>query len=74
MDSKNLGKHDRREPHVLVSDMGRLKGEDSKIMHLLPLVNVKSSAIMIRMWLESLLDFLKEEGKKYFPTFCDTEG
>ena len=74
MDGKNLGKYDRREPHVLVSDMGILKAEDSEIMHLLPLVNVNSSAIMIRMWLERLLALLKEEGKKNFPAFCEMEG
>ena len=60
MDDIRLGKHDRREHHVLVAVMGRIKTEDSNIMHLLPLVNVTSSGIRIRMWLESLVSLLKE--------------
>ena len=45
----NLGKHDRREPHVLVAVIGRLKRDYGNIMHLLPLVNVTLLRISIRM-------------------------
>ena len=54
--------------------MGKFKGEDGEIMHLLPLLNVTLSGIRIRMWLERLLALLKEEGKKNCPAFCDMEG
>ena len=43
-------------------DMGRL--------HLLPLVNVTSSGIRIRMWLERLIALLKDEGKINCPVLC----
>ena len=39
MDGIHLVRHDRREPHVLVAVMGRLKGEYGNIIHLLPLAN-----------------------------------
>ena len=59
----HLGKHDRREPHVLVAVMVIFNGKDGVIIHLLPLVNVTSSGISICMLLEMLIDLLKEEGK-----------
>ena len=74
VDGIHLLKHDRREPRVLVAVMGRFKGEDINIMHLFPLVNVTSSGIRIRMWLERLVSLLKEEGNNNFPAFCDVEG
>ena len=46
---------------MLVSVMGRFKGENDNRMHLLPLVNVTSSGIRIHMWLEKLVALLKEE-------------
>ena len=58
-----MGKHDRRETHVLVAVMVIFNGEDGVIIHLLPLGNVTSSGIGIRMLLERLIDLLKEEGK-----------
>ena len=59
MDGIHLGEHDRREPHVFVAVLVRFKVEDGYIIHLLPLVNVTSSGIRIRMWLERLVALLK---------------
>ena len=74
MDGIHLVKHDRREPHVFVLVMGRFKGEDGGIMHLLLFVNVTLSDIRIRICLERLVALLNEEGKTSCPVFCDMEG
>ena len=73
MDGINLGKHDRREPHILLKVMGIFNGEDGKRMHLLPLVNVGLLRIRIHMCLERLVHLLKEEGKNNCNDFCDME-
>ena len=60
MDGIHLGKYNRREPHVLMTVMGRFKGEDGNRMHLFPLANVTSSGIRIHMWLERLVALLNK--------------
>ena len=67
-------KYDRRGPDVLVEVMGKFKGEDGYIMHLIYLVNVTLSGISNCMWLESLLALIKTEGNNNCPAFCDMEG
>ena len=62
MDGIHLGKHDRKEPRVLVVVMVIFKGEDFNRMHLLSLVNLTSSGIRIRMWLERLVALIKGGG------------
>ena len=62
MDGIHLGKHDRKEPRVLVVVMVIFKGEYFNRTHLLPLVNLTSSGIRIRMWLERLVALIKGEG------------
>ena len=47
-------------------EMGRL--------NILPLVDVTSSGIRIHMWLDRLVDLLREEGKNNCPAFCDMKG
>ena len=74
MDGIHLGKHVTMEPHLLVTVMGRFKGEDGDRIYLLPLVNLTSSGIRIRMWLERLVALFKEEGKTNSPDLCDIEG
>ena len=58
---------------MLVTVMGRLKGENSNIIYLLPSLNVNSLGIRIRMWLDRLVALLKEERKTNCPAFCDME-
>ena len=60
MDGINLGKHDRREPHMLVIAMGVFKGEYVNRIHILPFLNVTSSKIRIHMWLERLVALLNK--------------
>ena len=59
---------------MLVAVMGRFKGEYVNRIHLLRLVNLTSSGIRNRMWLERLLALLKYEGKNNCSAFCDKEG
>ena len=47
----HIGKYDRQDPHVILSMMGRFKGEDRDRMHMIPLINVTQSGIMIWVWL-----------------------
>ena len=42
MDVIHLGKHDSREPHMLVTVMVIFKGEDGDIINIPPLENVTS--------------------------------
>ena len=60
--------------HVVISLMGRFKGEDGDRMHVVSLANVTKSGIRIRAWLERVVSILKEEGLTECPAFCDTEG
>ena len=43
IDENHIGKYDRQEPHVIISVMGRFKGEYGDRTHLLPLINVTQS-------------------------------
>ena len=60
MDGINLAKHARRDPRVCAAVMGRFKGEDGDIMHLLPLVNITLLDIRIRMGLYMLVALIKK--------------
>ena len=58
---------------MLVEVMVKFKVEDGNIMHIFSLVNIKSSGIRIRMWLEKLLALLNEERKTNCQSLCDKE-
>ena len=58
----------------MVAVMVRFKGEDGNRIHLIPLANVTSSGIRIRMCLERLATLIKEYGKTNHPAFFDMEG
>ena len=74
IDGINIGKHDPRASHVIISLLGRFKGEDGDRMHVFPLASVTKTGIRIRLWLERLVALLKREGKTDCPAFCDEEG
>ena len=69
-----VGKHDGRQPHVLIPLLGRFKSEMGERMHVIPLVNFTRSGIPIRTWVERLVAVLRREGKSACPAFCDEEG
>ena len=52
IDGINIGNDNRQDTHVIVSVMGRFKGEERDRMYLLPLINVTQSVIRIWVWLE----------------------
>ena len=60
--------------HVLVSLLGRFKGEQGSRMHVFPLSDRTSSGIRIRLWLERVVKILEDERKRNCPAFCDGEG
>ena len=60
--------------HVLVSLLGRFKGEQGSRMHVFPLSDRTSSGIRIRLWLERVVKILLDERKENCPAFCDGEG
>ena len=59
---------------MTVSVMEGFTGEDRYFMHLLPLINITQSGIRDQVWLERLVDLLKEEGRTNCPVFSDEEG
>ena len=70
------GKHHANHPHVLFPLMGRFKGETGERNLIFCLVNMSSSGIPNRKWLERLARLLRLEGrhKEAGPAFCDREG
>ena len=74
IDGINVGKHDPRASHVIISLLGRFKGEEGDRMHVFPLSSVTKTGIRIRLWLERLVALLRKEGKTDCPAFCDEEG
>ena len=70
----STGKDDDRCPHLIVPLLGRFKSESGDRMHVFPLSSVTNSGIPIRLWVERLVNVLKEEGKVNCPAFCDEEG
>jgi hypothetical protein len=55
--------------HVLVSLLGRFKGEQGTRMHVFPLSDRTSSGIRIRLWLERVVKILLDEEKGELPGF-----
>ena len=69
-----VGKYAQDIPHIVISLLGKFKGEDGDRMHVLPLANVTKSGIRIRKWLERVARIYREEGRSDSPAFCDKEG
>ena len=69
-----LGCHSGDKNHVVVSLVGKFKGEEGDRMHVLCLANITSSGIRIRNWLERVAGILQQEGLTRGPAFCDKEG
>jgi hypothetical protein len=60
--------------HVVVSLLGRFKGEDGDRMHVFALASESGSGIKTRALLEKVAEILSEEKKEECPAFCDKEG
>jgi len=72
--SLHLGRAAGNDGHVVISLLGRFKGEEGDRMHVFALANVTRSGIRIRAWLERVARLLQTERKTQCPAFCDEEG
>ena len=70
----NIGRNNRDLGHVVISLLGKFKGEEGDRMHVISLANTTRSGIRIRAWLERVARYLQTEGRKQCPAFCDEEG
>ena len=70
----NLGRNDKKVPHVVVSLLGFFKAEGGERLHVFSIANRTSSGIRVRVWLERVVVILKAEKKVNCPAFCDYEG
>ena len=61
-------------PHVVVSLLGRFKGEDGDRMHVFALAAESGSGIKTRVLLERVVEIHEKERKEECPAFCDEEG
>jgi hypothetical protein len=60
--------------HVVVSLLGRFKGEGGDRMHVFPLASRTKSGIETRIWLERVVDILRSEKLENSPAFCFEDG
>ena len=60
--------------HVVVSLLGKFKGEDGDRMHVFVLANESRSGIKTRVLLERVAEIHVKEKKEECPAFCDEEG
>lgn len=81
MDTHGLLKHindgrDEREElqHVIVTLLGRFKGEHQEAYHKTPLASETTTGIQIRRWVELLVRVLQREGQGHGPAFCTKDG
>jgi hypothetical protein len=79
VDGDRLMKHiqlgaDDNPPHVVIALLGRFKAEGGDRMHTFVLSNETKSGVKIRVWLERVVETLKQEKRSACPAFCDEEG
>ena len=60
------------KPHVVISLTGRFKNETGILSHHIPLVEITSSGLKIRLWLERMLDWYGPNRNGY--AFRDEKG
>jgi hypothetical protein len=70
----DLGRSDPKIPHVVVALVGFFKAKGGERLHVFSIANRTASGIKVRIWIERVVQILKEENKKGCPAFCDSEG
>jgi len=60
--------------HIIVSLLGRFKGEDVDRMHVFCLASTRGSGIQTRRIMERVANIHEEERTESCPAFCDVEG
>lgn len=66
------GQHSK--PHVVVSLLGRFKGETGIGYHILPIIATTPSGLEPRKWIGRLLTLYRERGINHGPIFCNRLG
>jgi hypothetical protein len=69
-----LGRNDLPIPHVVVGLLGFFKAEGGERLHVFSIANQTASGVRVRVWLERVVQILKNENKKETPAFCDEDG
>ena len=74
-DLAGLWKHyDKSKPYVLITLLGRAKGEHHSQQHLLPCVPITRSGINVKLWIERLLYMHAIKRRTSGPIFVDGKG
>ena len=69
---KEEREHDRR--HVVIPLLGRFKNEDGEKWHVMVSANATGSGILVRLWIERLVEVLRLEERGMGPAFCKSNG
>jgi hypothetical protein len=68
------GKRHATEPHGVVALLGRFKGEQGELCHLMPLPMLTDSGVKPMIWVNRMLEYYKEIGVQHGPVFRDAKG
>jgi len=68
-DTKKLGRD-----HVVITLLGRFKGEQNTRYHLAPLAATTKSRLQVQRWVERLIEVREKVGRRQGPAFCDRAG
>lgn len=70
----DVGAEDPRHPHVMITILGRLKGETGERYHLLPMARVTRSGVMAGKWADRLARLMIGRGRTNGWIFRDRSG
>jgi hypothetical protein len=60
--------------HIVISLLGRFKGELNTRYHLALLASETSSGLRVKVWIERLIAVREQGGRIQGPEFCDSNG
>lgn len=69
-----LDHYDDERPDVIITLLGRVKGEHRSRQHLLPCVAGTDSGIQVKVWIQRILAFHSFSGITNGPAFINTDG
>lgn len=61
-------------PHVVICLFGKFKAEMGTDYHMMNVANVTTSGLMVRWWVEKLVEVCKNEGRAMGLAFADARG
>jgi hypothetical protein len=68
-DTQRLGRD-----HVVITLLGRFKGEQNTRYHLAPLASTTKSGLQVQRWVKRLIEVRERAGRRQGPAFCDRAG